>query len=30
MRQKPYVPTLINDNANLQKVWNDYQKSFVY
>ena len=30
MKQKPYVPTLINDNANLQKVWNDYQKSFVY
>jgi CRISPR/Cas system Type II protein with McrA/HNH and RuvC-like nuclease domain len=30
LKQKPYVPTLINDNATLQKVWNDYQKSFVY
>ena len=30
MKQKPYVPTLINDNENLQKDWNDYQKSFVY
>jgi CRISPR/Cas system Type II protein with McrA/HNH and RuvC-like nuclease domain len=30
MRQKPYVPTLVNENATLSNVWNDFQKSFVY
>jgi 5-methylcytosine-specific restriction endonuclease McrA len=30
MRQKPYTPTLINDNSTLQNIWNEYQKSFVY
>ena len=28
MRNKPYVPTLISENFSLQKIWNDYQKSF--
>lgn len=30
MKQKPYAPTLINENVTLNKVWNDFQKSFVY
>jgi CRISPR/Cas system Type II protein with McrA/HNH and RuvC-like nuclease domain len=30
MRQKPFVPTLIGENQSVQKVWNEYQKSFVY
>lgn len=30
MRQKPYAPTLVNENATLSNVWNDFQKSFVY
>lgn len=28
MRQKPFVPTIVGENNNLQRVWNDYQKSF--
>jgi 5-methylcytosine-specific restriction endonuclease McrA len=28
MRHKPFVPTLVGENNNLQRVWNDYQKSF--
>ena len=28
MRQKPFVPTLVGENPQLQMVWNDYQKSF--
>lgn len=30
MRQKPYAPTLVNENVTLSNVWNDFQKSFVY
>jgi CRISPR/Cas system Type II protein with McrA/HNH and RuvC-like nuclease domain len=30
MKQKPFVPTLVGENQSVQKVWNDYQKSFVY
>jgi len=30
MKQKPYAPTLVNENATLSNVWNDFQKSFVY
>ena len=30
MRQKPFVPTLVGENQSVQKVWNEYQKSFVY
>lgn len=30
MKEKPYVPSLLNDNGLLNKVWNDYQQSFVY
>jgi len=29
MKHKPYAPTLVNQNG-LQKIWTDYQKSFVY
>jgi len=29
MRQKPFIPTLVNENQTLSKVWNEYQKSFV-
>lgn len=29
MRVKPFVPTLLNDNGTLSKIWNDYQQSFV-
>jgi 5-methylcytosine-specific restriction endonuclease McrA len=28
MRHKPFVPTIVGENNNLQRVWNDYQKSF--
>ncbi len=30
MKVKPYVPSLLNENGLLNKVWNDYQQSFVY
>ena len=30
MRQKPYAPTLVNENVTLSNVGNDFQKSFVY
>jgi 5-methylcytosine-specific restriction endonuclease McrA len=29
MRKKPYVPSMMNENAALNKAWDDYQKSFV-
>jgi len=28
MRHKPFAPTLVNENGILNKVWNDYQRSF--
>lgn len=30
MKHQPYTPTLVGENISIQKVWNDYQKSFVY
>lgn len=30
MKQKPFAPTLINENAHVTQIWNDYQKSFIY
>jgi CRISPR/Cas system Type II protein with McrA/HNH and RuvC-like nuclease domain len=30
MRTKPYVPSLLTENGVLNKIWNDYQQSFVY
>ena len=30
MKHRPFAPTLINENVRMQKIWNDYQKSFVY
>ena len=30
MKQKPFVPTLVGENKSVQKVWNEYQESFVY
>lgn len=30
MKQKPFAPTLVNENITLSKIWNDFQKSFVY
>ena len=30
MRHKPYAPTLLNESITVSKIWNDYQKSFVY
>lgn len=30
MRQKPYTPTLVNENVTISRVWNDFKKSFVY
>jgi CRISPR/Cas system Type II protein with McrA/HNH and RuvC-like nuclease domain len=29
MSVKPFVPSLLNDNGALNKIWNDYQQSFV-
>jgi CRISPR/Cas system Type II protein with McrA/HNH and RuvC-like nuclease domain len=29
MKHKPFAPTLVHENG-LQKIWSDYQKSFVY
>jgi CRISPR/Cas system Type II protein with McrA/HNH and RuvC-like nuclease domain len=28
MKHKPYAPTLINENKMIEKIWDDYQKSF--
>lgn len=28
MIHKPYAPTLINENKMIEKIWDDYQKSF--
>lgn len=28
MRHEPFVPSIMNDNYILQKVWNDFEKSF--
>ena len=30
MRHKPFAPTLLNESITVSKIWNDYQKSFVY
>jgi hypothetical protein len=30
MKHKPFTPTIVGENASVQKVWNEYQKSFVY
>ena len=30
MKHKPFAPTLVNENITVSKIWNDYQKSFVY
>jgi hypothetical protein len=30
MKHKPYVPSIMNDNATLNKAWTEYQESFVY
>ena len=30
MKHKPFTPTIVCENATVQKVWNEYQKSFVY
>jgi 5-methylcytosine-specific restriction endonuclease McrA len=30
MKIKPYVPSILDDNGKLNKIWDDYQKSFVY
>jgi 5-methylcytosine-specific restriction endonuclease McrA len=29
MSHKPFVPTIMNDNYSLQKVWDEFQKTFV-
>ena len=30
MKHKPFIPTLVSEHSSVQKVWNEYQKSFVY
>jgi len=30
MKHKPFTPSLISETDGLQKVWNEYKKSFVY
>lgn len=30
MKHKPFAPTIVSENSSVQKVWNEYQKSFVY
>ena len=30
LNHTPFAPTLVNENHLLSKVWNDFQKSFVY
>lgn len=30
MKQAPFIPSIINDNSSLFKIWTEYQKSFVY
>jgi CRISPR/Cas system Type II protein with McrA/HNH and RuvC-like nuclease domain len=30
LKEKPYVPSIMNDNPTLNNAWLEYQKSFVY
>jgi hypothetical protein len=30
MRHKPFAPTLVGENVTVSKVWEDFQKSFIY
>lgn len=30
MKHQPFAPTLVGENVSIQKIWNDFQKSFVY
>lgn len=30
MRTKPYVPNILTENSLLNKLWEEYQKSFIY
>lgn len=30
MRNKPFAPTLLGENVIVNKVWDDFQKSFIY
>jgi hypothetical protein len=30
MKHKPFAPTLVGENIAIQKVWSDFQNSFVY
>jgi len=30
MKHQPFAPSLVNENVTIQKIWNDFQKSFVY
>ena len=30
MRHRPFAPTLVNENVTVSKIWNEFQKSFVY
>jgi 5-methylcytosine-specific restriction endonuclease McrA len=30
MRTQPYTPNILTENGVLNKIWNDYQQSFVY
>lgn len=30
MRTKPYIPNILTENSLLNKLWEEYQKSFIY
>jgi len=30
MSHKPFAPSLVNENINLSRLWNDFQNTFVY
>ena len=30
MTHQPYAPTLVGESLSLQKIWNDFQKTFIY
>lgn len=30
MKHKPFAPNIVNENVTISKIWNDFQKSFIY
>ena len=30
MKHKPFAPTLVGENITIQKVWSEFQQTFIY